>query len=723
MKNSAHAFDPFLISLYTQKFKDTAVQSENDAINSRHLFYQLNQPGNDQQLMPKAYDFLTQSLRQTKHINSSFFNEDYDVKKLADIKATSIESLPEHLLTSNNELECVKQTAAILLTQPCWLQNIALAACSQTAIAVRMMSIYLQLTGKEQGGSELQETHRSLLLATGTGIPSLHSVSYSQQSEIIPEMLGFACIQLAFARFPRVFFPEMLGFTLAFCQMPSLIEICFPDHQLPPLFFKKRKQRLHSQLPPLLECITDYLDYFPQHKRALWLRIQNGFYLFQQQTQGCREQFILIVEKPISPHQAIAKLFQKKAVAAIGHHQKIQLQGVSLDHWFAGMPANNLEFLQVLKQSGYVNRDKPLESPLLALFDIKGPMFGVVNKAELEIIKNWLQEGLNEIPVSITQDSEKIEPRILPSLIFQPTKHFEKSSNRELYYYLVNADLFPDVLPVARAKASKWLRHCVFFNSPPFKYYSHKQFDAYIKTIYQREMSAYQPLQGKPKTSREAYIWGLEQIAPMILIDGCWIQHSLDLQNVNLEISEILFSIYCDEVGNGQLEKNHPYIFQQLLNSLSIELPPVYSEDFVKHHRFIDSAFDLPVYMLALSSFSVEFLPELLGLNMAIELSGLGRGYMGLVDEWNYWGIDPAIAKVHISIDNYASGHTFLAKKAIQLYMDDILKRTGDREVLDRHWRRIYSGYASLRFVGTWFRLGLPVSYLINKIRHKNVSQ
>jgi len=722
MKNSEHAFDPFLISLYTQKFKDTAVQNENDAINSRHFFYQLNQSGNDQQLMPKAYDFLMQGLRHAEFINSSFFIKDYDVKKLADIKAASTESLPEHLLTSNNELECVKQTSAILLTQPCWLQNISMAASSQTAIAVQMMSIYIQLTGKDQGGSDLQEMHRSLLLATGTGIPSLHSVSYSQQAEIIPEMLGLACIQLAFARFPRVFFPEILGFSLAYCQMPSLIEICFPNHQLPSLFFETRKQRLDEQISPLVECITDYLDCFPQHKRALWLRIQNGFCLYQQQIQDCRERFLLSVEKPISPHQAIARLFQKKAMAAIGHHQKIQLQGVSLDHWFAGMPTNNLEFLQALKQSGFVNREKPLESPLLALFDIKGPMFGVVNKSELEIIKNWLQEGLNETPVSITQDSEKIEPYILPSLRFQPTKNYEKLSNRELYYYLVNADLFPDVMPVARAKASKWLRLCTFFNSPPFINYSHKHFDAYIKTIYQREMSAYQPLQGKPKTSREAYVWGLEQLAPMILIDGCWIQHSLDLQNVNSEISEILFSIYCDEVGNGQLEKNHPYIFHQLLNSLSIDLPPVYSEDFVKYQRFINSAFDLPVYMLALSSFSVEFLPELLGLNMAIELSGLGRGYMGLVDEWNYWGIDPAIAKVHISIDNYASGHTFLAKKAIQLYMDDILQCTGDREVLDRHWRRIYSGYASLRFVGTRFRLGLPISYLINKFRYKDVS-
>jgi hypothetical protein len=168
------------------------------------------------------------------------------------------------------------------------------------------------------------------------------------------------------------------------------------------------------------------------------------------------------------------------------------------------------------------------------------------------------------------------------------------------------------------------------------------------------------------------------------------------------------------------MEQNHPYIFQQLLDSLSIKVPSVHSKDFVEHPGFINSAFDLPVYMLSLSSFPVEFLAELLGLNMAIELSGLGKGYKRLVDEWMYWGIDPTIANIHLSIDNYASGHTFLAKKAIQLYLDEVLKSTGDSAILDIHWRRIYSGYASLRFVGSWFKLGLPVLYLSHKFKRKN---
>ncbi|MFW5443833.1 MAG: iron-containing redox enzyme family protein [Methylococcaceae bacterium] len=721
MKNIEHPFDPIIISQYAQKFTNSASQKINNEADTRSLFYQLNQPGNEVELMSMAYDFLQQGLMNTECVYSSFILDDIDVEKLAFFKTISDDSLAKQLLTQDNEHKCVKQSAAILLTQPCWLQNVSQASCSQAETAVQLMSIYLQLRGENQGDANMKQSLASLLLTSSIEIPALHSYSYSQQADIIPEMIAFASSQLALARFPRILLPEILGFTLAYFQMPTLLESCFLQHQLSPGFFKLRYQQVQKQLPSLLSCITNYLQCFPQQKQALWRRIQLGFWFYQLHMQRCRERFVQMLEQPLSSSQAVAKLFQKKTIAAQGHHQNIQLQGMSLDQWFAGMPANHQQFLEALKQSSYVNKEQPLESSLLALFDVKGPMFGVLNQAELDIIKNWLKDDLTDEPIRVVQEPKKVMTSVGSAVSFPPANDYALLNNRALYYYLVNKDLFPDVLPIAQAKAGKLLKLCACFNSLPFKQYSHQQLDTYIENSYQREINAYQPLRGKPKISREAYVWGLEQIAPMILIDGCWLQQSQVIQNVFPQVSEILFSIYCDEIGNGQLDKNHPYIFQQLLDSLSVDVPAVYSTEFVKHSGFINSAFDLPVYMLSLSSFSVQYLPELLGLNMAIELSGLGRGYMGLVDEWNYWGIDPAIASIHISIDNYVSGHTFLAKKAIQLYMDEILFRTGDRKMLDKHWQRIYCGYASLRFAGTRFKAELPLSYLINKVKHRNL--
>jgi hypothetical protein len=605
MNKFKHTFNPELSTLFTQQYQHNV----DCHLDSRWMFYQLNQPGNDQHIMPMAYGFVTQALKDAERVYSASIIQDYTVETLASLQVSNIDALSKPNLTQKIEDECIRQTAAIHLTQPCWIENTFQISGCQAVTAAQLMSIYLQLTQKQKGHLGIRRLYQSLLLSEGVKTPALHSYCYSQQADIVSEVFDLATIQLALSRFPRVLMPEILGFTLAYCQMPTLIEICFPDHQLPSPFFKHRHQILEKQVIPLVKCITEYLDLFPRQQQGLWKRIQLGFWLYQLQMQRCRDQF----NQQPSLQQTVTKLF----------------------------PQHQLQ------------------------------------------------------------------------------KKYEKLSTRALYYYLINADLFPDVLATAHNKAGKCLKLSALFNPLPFKHYSHQQFDAYIENIYQTETGAYQPLQGKPKISKTAYIWGIEQIAPMILIDGVWLQHSLSLKNVSPEICDILFSIYCDEIGNGQLQQNHCYIFRQLLDSLFIRVPPVHTEEFIKHPGFIDSAFDLPVYMLALSCFSTKFLPELLGLNMAIELSGLGKDYMRLVDEWNYWGIDSTIADIHISIDNYATGHTLLAKKAIQLYMDDILNRTGDARMLDRHWRRIYTGYVSLRFVGGRFKLGLPVYYLISKLMGK----
>lgn len=608
MNKFKHAFDPELSMLFIKQYQHNV----DCHLDSRWLFYLLNQSGNDQYIMPMAYGFVTQALKNTEQVYSSLIIPDYSAEQLASLQVSNIDALSKPNLTQQIQHECIRQTEAIQMTQPCWIENTFQISGCQTVTATQLMSIYLQLTQKQKGHLGIRGLYQSLLLSEGVKIPALHSYCYSQQTDIVSEVFDFASIQLTLSRFPRVLMPEILGFTLAYCQMPTLIEICFPDHQLPSPFFKQRHQILDKQLIPLVKGITEYLDLFPRQQQGLWQRIQHGFWLYQLKMKRCRDQFDQSLKQEAPFQQAVGKL-----------HQQLQSQ-----------------------------------------------------------------------------------------------KKYDKLSTRELYYYLINADLFPDVLATAQNKAGKWLKLSTLFNPLPFKHYSHQQFDAYIENIYQTEAGAYQPLQGKPKISKAAYIWGIEQIAPMILIDGVWLQNSLSLHNASSEISEILFSIYCDEIGNGQLQKNHCYIFQLLLDSLSISVPPVHSAEFIKHPEFIDSAFDLPVYMLALSCFSTKFLPELLGLNMAIELSGLGKDYMRLVEEWDYWGIDSTIADIHISIDNYATGHTLLAKKAIQLYMDDILNHTGDAKILDRHWRRIYTGYASLRFVGGRFKLGLPVYYLINKLRN-----
>ena len=709
MNDYEHVFAPSLTSSFARKVLDSTDLSFIKTLDKRFLFYQLNQPDNYQQAFPLAYDFICYQLSIAKKSYSSRVIHPYE-KRLAHLISPDIPPIPQQFISKENQLECLKQTVAIQLTQPCWLQNISQTSCSQNKSAIQIMSIYLYL--KKKGGNQatIDELFKSLLLFSGINLPPLYSQTFCEQNDILSEVFNFASVQLALSRFPRLFFPEIIGFTLACCQMPTLLEICFPDHPLPLYFFQLRQQKVSNMISAVQQCITDHLDLFPQQKETLWLRVQNGFFLYQQEMQCCRDGLDELMRSRTTPQQQIVQLFQQKAVAAMGHHQKVMIDGVALEQWFAQMPENSQAFLNALKKSDYVDKNKPENSRLLKLFDFRGPMSGVMSQTERELLLTWLKDDENE--VLITHSVESSVDNCADKVPVSSAVKFEKLNTRALYYYLVNADLFPDVLSTAKNKIKKLFNCCDFFCRLPFKKYNHKQFDSFIADIYHREIAAYRPLLGQPKISKSAYIWGLEQIAPMILIDGCWLQNSLHIENTNPKIAEILFHIYCDEVGNGVLEQNHAYIFLQLLESLSISVPAVHSRQFADHPGFINSAFDLPVFMLVLSHFSIQFLPELLGLNMAIELSGLGKSYMQLVDDWNYWGIDPHIAQIHISIDNYATGHTFLAKQAIKLHLDQILQNTGDQLIVNKHWRRIYCGYSSLRFVGSRFRYLLPASYL-----------
>ena len=120
---------------------------------------------------------------------------------------------------------------------------------------------------------------------------------------------------------------------------------------------------------------------------------------------------------------------------------------------------------------------------------------------------------------------------------------------------------------------------------------------------------------------------------------------------------------------------------------------------------------------MAISRFPSHFLPELLGLNLAIELSGLGAVYLRLSEELKYWEIDAHIVDLHMTIDNVASGHTALAIKAIKLHLDDINSCFGERE-MQQQWRRIYTGYCSLKAASRWFKFALIIQYQLRRCQN-----
>ena len=720
---SNHPFEPSLQPVFSKQICKTGSENQQG---SRHLFYDLIQISEHYDILPAAYLFIDQCLAEAADQHQSFFIDTYHPDEIHLQLNNPVSPLPNDKQNRENLNQCLLASSPVIFTAPCWLQNISQAATSQTETALMLMSVYQKLNHTEQDSSSPVDLFKALLLESGLEIPALHTRAFTQQTQLNDCMLNFAALQLALARYPRTFFPEILGFTLAYCQSQSPIEAFFSIEKLSTLncstiFFTVRKCLLDSQISSIIAAIESYLRLFPERTDRLWQRIQKGFRLYQHQIELCNLELKLQLLTSPSPQQALAQLLIQKAAFAYGHHSKIQLAGKTLDEWFAQSPFDSENFLTALNQSSYINRQKPADSQLLKLFDFNGPMFGVFSPSEKKILETWLISGkeATQSPNKLSAISTKLLPEAptapFPESLKISSTDYSRLTNRELYYYLLNVELFPDAFTAAKQKVQNVLRTARFFNRLPFRPYDHQAFDDYIHTLYQQEIKSYQPLKKIPALSKKAYLWGIEQLAPAILTDGCWLQSISQLDYLpNRAIGNILFRTYCDELGNGVLQQNHPHIYRQLLESQNIRLPPTHTREFSGHIGFIDSAFDLPVYLLSISHFPGSFLPEILGLNMAIELSGLGKVYLRLAEELKFWDIDPTIVNLHLSIDNFSTGHSAMAKDAIQLYLDEISACYGENE-MQRHWHRIYAGYCSLHSASRQFKFLLVYRYFIKK--------
>lgn len=725
-----HAFAPELSADFPGQGSSLIPEDE---VDRRVLFHQLIYVSENSAVLPKAYQYLQIQLHKLNQQGSGKFIQEINPYKL--IEKDKKTDFSGSSIPASAMADALVQIAPVFLTELAWLAGITQTATSQAPLAVDLTRSYLNLIKGEQSLANNRQVFSAYLLTLGRQIPDVPVLAFIQQTQVCSEAFEMAALQLALGQFPRTFFAEILGFTLAYCAAPNLAEPWLAPGTGSDFghFLVARNTSKAEEKKSIAALIQNYLTVFQQDQESLWRRVQSGFLLYRQLSANLIDAINAQLNHQKTPKQSAESLILSLLPHAIGHHARIELAGKSLDDWFTEKPFKSDEFFRALLSSPYVDSNQPGNSKLLKLFAFNGPMFGVLDNSGIEVLKNWLEsefisskqnntpaftpESINRFPNPVSVQEDK-SFAAWPAKSLQKNDNpadFSKLTNRQLFYYLVNCELFPGVLTVARTKARQGLNLAKWLNPLPFKPYTHQGFEAYINGIYQNEANQYEPLTDAPKLSKGAYVWGIEQFAPAILTDGSWLQGTHQLAYFsNHAIGGYLDKIYHDECGQGVLEQNHPYIYQTLLESLGIKLPPIFTPEFSKHHGFIDSAFDIPVFLMAIAKFPSAFLPEILGLNMAIELSGLGKVYLRLSQELQYWGINPAIVDVHISIDNLATGHSALAIRAIQTYLDDVSATSGN-DIMQAHWRRIHTGYCALQTVSYCFKFSLIGRYFFNR--------
>lgn len=272
---------------------------------------------------------------------------------------------------------------------------------------------------------------------------------------------------------------------------------------------------------------------------------------------------------------------------------------------------------------------------------------------------------------------------------------------------MLNIDAHPDFLPTAETLAEGFLAQAASLQDlqglpDDLRHfdYTPESYAARLDKIYNGLVAAaeaYSP--GDPSAlfkTRDQLVERIRQLAPFNQLDGAWLRNVTAPGPID-DIHALLFAIWSDEVGNGVIELNHANLYTDLLHSVGIYLDDITTQAYAENPDMLDSAYTQPLFQLVVSQFSQRFFPEILGMTLNLEWEVLQL--KTTIKLFEYFGVDAQFYKMHVGIDNAASGHGAQARRAIELYLDQIRAESGEEE-MQAVWRRIWNGYVAFATTG-----------------------
>jgi hypothetical protein len=423
---------------------------------------------------------------------------------------------------------------------------------------------------------------------------------------------------------------------------------------------------------------------------------------------------------PTDSRQEMLNLLSRKASHAFGYHADKELVDRRIDDHFNPSKFDAAALLEELARSRFIKPGQADGSAFIRLTKFGGPMLSVFTPDELTLIRNWINSlppRDADIPTTAvmtppTKEPEKREEVILTGRAWEVSQLQQQSqqrygacSKRELYYYLVNLEHYPDVLPTAERFVSHLLEQSMAMLQKgerpiPSWRYDPEALKRWVYAKHRDQINSYRPPGVRPEVPKERFIEATVQLAPLILIDGAWLQQVASPALIHTTVGRMLFHLFIEEIGEGQSKKHHANIYRNLLSAMGEEAPPIDTWEFARWKRLRDASFDVPILWLTLSCFPRHFLPEILGLNLTAEIAGVGGPYMEARDTLDQFGFPTLFVDVHNAADNVTAGHTAWAMNTIMQYMDEVAEREGPHGV-DHAWHRVWSGVrATLPAVG-----------------------
>jgi hypothetical protein len=611
--------------------------------------------------------------------------------------AAAIESLQR--LEPEVRQAVVRQRAPLALLAGCWLDVVSQPA-TQPSIAVnRLFAHGWRLGGEGNRQRAVHHLRRGALERAGVYLPDIAAVDFLRRAEARPLSALHGCFYLALSRLPASFLPEVVGVHCAFHALGVDDLLLGPASPLSEVDAR--------------EALAEYLALAGGRERrrleaAIWLTLSLE-----------REHVAMLAElgawrSGLSLESRVAEVVARHAPLAGRQHGRVRVGGRLLSETFADPDLDLAAFLTAFRESGYLRPAAGGGCRFIRAMKLGGPMFGIFDEREAAVFRDWVagvQAGERpaiEVSTS-TAGSEQAERWRAAIAASAPADVVVAEAgprdDRELFYRLVNIESFPSTLPLAAERAA----HCfeeaevLFAHGAGGRYTDASWFDYSPQALYERAervywdklVDPYEPLTEIP--DRDEVVFRQTTYHLTYLIDGAWLHRMGNLGRSERESDAMLAAIYADEMGHGDLRKNHITLTHRAIGSMGIRLPHIRDEAFRDQLELPDHTYGFAIQQLCMCLFPDRFYNEILGYNLAIEMFGAGEVRLHEIQKLRHHGFDPCYEQAHLTIDNFSAGHTRQAADIIVSYLDGVGRTLGDA-VVQEEWRRVWRGYASFAY-------------------------
>ncbi|NLU80654.1 iron-containing redox enzyme family protein [Micromonospora sp. HNM0581] len=599
-------------------------------------------------------------------------------------------------------LEAVRrQRAPLALLAGCWLDTVSNPATQPSIIVNHLFRHHFVLKGEGEPQRSLHHLRRRSLEAGGTHLPPLDAVNFLSRVEARPLTAWHAVFYLSLSRLPANLLPEIVGVHYVVNAL-GVDDLVFGS--VPVLTEPKLRAALAEYLGLTGQSPTGVTD-----RRRLLSAVRLASALEREHAALLSE--LASWHAGLSLDAKVAEIIQRHAPFAGRQHRGVKIAGQLLATTLGDENLDIARFLTDLRDSHYVN--SPGEARFLRALKLGGPMFGIFDEREGAVLREWVtaaREGVRSeitIPVNRIGDEHAERWRLLvtghrPSdiVIREP----ESLDDRRFLHRLVNIENFAHLLPLAQAHAEQVFTDAevLFTHGAQGMHTDASWFDyspeallARVDAIYwEKLVDPYQPLTQIP--DRDEVVFGQKLVALASLLDGTWSCRTGNVGRYARPSDGMLFAIYADEMGRGDLRKNHITMIHQVLGSMEIHLPHLRDADFIDQDE-LPETYGFGLHQLCMSLFPDTFYNEILGYNLCVEMFGLGRVRLQEIQKLRRYGFDTTYEAAHLSIDNFSTGHARQAAEIIIAYLDGVRREVG-ADAVPREWRRIWRGYASFAY-------------------------